>query len=64
MPSRKQIEEMSVLLSVINGFISEEEFAVVYEAYQTRNKNPIFPHGDYDRFALDNLERGRSLCRA
>ena len=53
MASRKQVEEM-LLLSFIHGFISEEEFGVLYEALQT--KNPIFPHSDYERFTLDTLE--------
>lgn len=53
MANRKQIEEM-LLLSYIHGFISEQEFGVMYEAYQT--KNLIFPHRDYDRFNLDNIE--------
>lgn len=41
-------------MSFVHGFITEEEFGVIYEAYQT--KNLIFPHRDYDRFSLDNLE--------
>ena len=53
MASRKQVEEM-LLLSVIHGFISEEEFGVLHEALQT--KNSIFPHSDYERFTSDTLE--------
>ena len=43
-----------LLLSFIQGFITEQEFGELDEAYQT--KNLIFPHRDYDRFNLDNLE--------
>ena len=53
MASRRNIEEM-LLVSFLHGFITEEEFGVLYEA--NLSKNPPFPHGDYDRFSLENLD--------
>lgn len=53
MASRRQIEEI-LILSLENNFITEQEFGVLYEA--NHSKNPIFPHGDYDRFDLDHLD--------
>ena len=54
MASRRQIEEM-LLLSLENRFITEEEFCYLYEVYG-QTKNPIFPHGEYDRFYFDRLD--------
>ena len=51
MAKSKQIEML--LLSFIHCFITEQEFGMIYEAYQT--KNLIFPHRDYNHSTLDNI---------
>ena len=53
MANCKQIKGM-LHFSFIYGFLTEQEFGVLYEAHKI--KNIIFSQRDYDCFSLDNLE--------
>ncbi|XP_031570409.1 uncharacterized protein LOC116304769 [Actinia tenebrosa] len=48
-----------LLLSLQNGWISEEEFLILYEA--NTSKNLPFPHGNYSRFELENIDEAECL---
>jgi len=48
-----------LLLSYAHHFISEEEFVLLYDA--SFSKNPVFPHGNYDRFDLDAMDETECL---
>ena len=37
-----------------DGVISEEEFLILYEEYESTNLN--FPHWEYELFSLDNFD--------
>ena len=37
-----------------DGVISEEEFLILYEEYESTNLN--FPHWEYEPFSLDNFD--------
>ena len=43
-----------LLLSLHHSFITEDEFMLLYDA--SISKNPTFPHKDYDRFNLDDMD--------
>ena len=46
-----------------DGVISEEEFLILYEEYESTNLN--FPHWEYEPFSLDNFDscEGRAEFR-
>ena len=58
MPSFKEAREM-LLLSLENGWITEDEFVMLYEA--NTSKNLPFPHGDYSRFNLEDMNEAEFL---
>ena len=57
--SSEMLEEI-LLQSYLCGFITTEEFGVLYEIYHS--KNLIFPHGDYDRFDLDSFHETETIA--
>ena len=58
MPSLKEVREL-LLLCFNDGLISEDEFLSLYEA--NLSKNPCFPHGNYSRFALEDVDEEECL---
>ena len=51
--SFKNVREL-LLLSYVNNVVSEREFVLLYDAYQS--KNPDFNYQQYDPFNLDNID--------
>ena len=51
MNSFKNVREL-LLLSPANNVVSDREFVILYDAYQS--KNPDFNYQQYDPFNLDN----------
>ena len=52
MNSFKNVREL-LLLSYVNNVVSDREFVLLYDAYQS--KNPDFNYQQYDPFNLDNI---------
>ena len=44
----------ALLFGFVDGLLSEEEFLILYDEYQSIN--PAYPYWDYDQFCLDNLD--------
>ena len=42
------------------GVISEEEFLILYEEYESTNLN--FPHWEYEPFSLDNFDSSEATA--
>ena len=59
MPSFREIRDL-LLLSPGANFISEQEFLVFYEEYQSANLS--FPHSSYGEFDLDDMEDDECLA--
>ena len=57
MNSFKNVREL-LLLSYINNVVSDGEFVLLYDAYQS--KNPDFNYQQYDPFNLDNIDSAES----
>ena len=53
MNSFKNVREL-LLLSYVNNVVSDREFVLLYDAYQS--KNPDFNYQQYDPFNLDNID--------
>lgn len=48
-----------LLLSFQNKYITEDEFLLLYQAYSS--KNPVFPHSEYSRFNLEDMDEAECL---
>ena len=59
MNSFKNVREL-LLLSYVNNVVSDREFVLLYDAYQS--KNPDFNYQQYDLFNLDNIDSAE--CKA
>ena len=59
MPSFRKIREM-LLLSYDSKIITDEEFLVLWETYQS--KNPEFPYDLYERFDIQNIDEAECLA--
>ena len=59
MNSFKNVREL-LLLSDVNNVISDREFVLLYDAYQS--KNPDFNYQQYDPFNLDDIDSAK--CKA
>lgn len=59
MNSFKNVREL-LLLSYVNNVISDREFVLLYDAYQS--KNPDFNYQQYDPFNLDDIDSAE--CKA
>ena len=59
MNSFKNVREL-LLLSYVNNVVSDREFVLLYDAYQS--KNPDFNYQQYDPFNLDNIDSAE--CKA
>ena len=57
MSSFEEVREM-LLICLDDGLISEEEFLLLYV---NSSKNPTFPHGNYSRFVLDDMDEAECL---
>ena len=57
--SCREIREM-LLIAYDSKIISEEEFLVLWENYQS--KNPEFPYSSYARFDLQNIDEAECLA--
>ena len=44
----------ALVFAFSGGVISEEEFLILYEEYESTNVN--FPHWEYEPFSLDNFD--------
>ena len=53
MNSFKNVREL-LLLSYVNNVVSETEFVLLYDAYQS--KNPDLKYQQHDPFNLDNID--------
>ena len=53
MNSFKNVREL-LLLSYVNNVVSDGEFVLLYDAYQS--KNPDFNYQQYEPFNLDNID--------
>lgn len=49
-----------ILLSYVDGIIEDDEFVLLYDAYQS--KNPDFDYQSYDSFNLDDI--GEAECKS
>ena len=59
MNSFKNVREL-LLLSYVDNVVSDREFVLLYDAYQS--KNPDFIYQQYDPFNLDNIDSAE--CKA
>ena len=59
MNSFKNVREL-LLLSYVNNVVSDREFVLLYDAYQS--KNPDFNYQQYEPFNLDNIDSAE--CKA
>ena len=59
MNSFKNVREL-LLLSYVNNAVSDREFVLLYDAYQS--KNPDFNYHQYEPFNLDNIDSAE--CKA
>ena len=59
MNSFKNVREL-LLLSYVNNVVSDREFVLLYDAYQS--KNPDFNYQQYDPFNLNNIDSAE--CKA
>jgi len=57
--SFREIEEM-LTIAYDSKIISDEEFLVLWESYQS--KNPEFPYSSYARFDLQNIDEAECLA--
>jgi len=57
--SFREIEEM-LTIAYDSKIISDEEFLVLWESYQS--KNPEFPYSSYARFDLQNIDDAEFLA--
>ena len=59
MNSFNNVREL-LLLSYVNNVVSDREFVLLYDAYQS--KNPDFNYHQYKPFNLDNIDSAE--CKA